>query len=776
MNEHASAFLTMLAGIDTIYDFRCIHDKDKAANARPLRGTFAQCEQQLTAWQAEGFAPHVMINATDGNTIVNNKLFSGKLAVVECRAQLLDCDGPMAAANAARALAWQPAAHVVVDTSPGHAHLWWMTTTHRDKQLFEDNQRRLSAAFGGDPQFIDVAHTARLPGFWNMKREQPHFVTVRAGPAWGNPRIDPWLIAAPLMHIDIKAGASDRKPLGTPSMAAPSWDWLVYALQRIDPNALGFMEWIAITASFKQAGWQFGEATIKQLWEWWCAQYRRNDAGENLKQWNAINETASGWKALVRAARIEGDLIAAGLPAVNVAQPASATAAVSSARVDVPAAMPTGFMLSPAEQADYFKGCFWVDQNEKILTPSGRFMGSTGFNGKYGGKLFVLDNLGSKLTDEPWKAALRGTVFNVPKVDHERFLPAMPFGTIVDDEFGRKGVNVYKPPVARLEAGDISPFLQHVERVLPNESDRAILYAFLAQCVQRPGIKVRWSVLIQSMEGAGKTIFKAVLERALGQTYLHSPNATELTEGGGKFNGWLRNKLMICVDEIRTDEKLNLIEVLKPMITDMRIEMQNKGADQVMQDNPSNWLMFTNYKDAIPARMNDRRYCIMYSQIQDLPDLERLGMDGRYYSALNQWVNGDGAMHVAHWLMNYTIPRELDAQLDCTRAPRASMYNEVIAASRSVIEQLIVEAVDSGLQGFRNGWVSTVALNVLMKDTGHRATGPRSVSNALKNLGYVNIGKATKPYLQEKLPFQATLYNRKIAVNISQFARDQGYE
>lgn len=755
-NEHAIAFLSALAGIDTVYDFRGISDRDPGAPGYLLRGTFAQCEPQLVQWQQSGYAPHIMINATDGNGRLKGN-------VVQCRAQLLDMDRP-------NVVQFNPAPHMIVRTSPGKAHYWWLTIPHSDKQLFEDNQRRLAAAFGGDPQFIDVAHTARLPGFWHLKGSQAHAVTVEAGPGWSAPRVDPWVIAAPLLHIDVKAGASDRKPLGTPSMAAPSWDWLVYAISRIDPNQLGFIEWIAITASIKQAGWQFGEANVRQLWEWWCSHYGRNEPAENAKQWNAIGSTASGWKALVRSAHIEADVMAASMDQRSV----------SGARVETGVTIEgnpvTGPILNPSEQSAYFAGCFWIDEIGRILSPNGRLMTAEKFNGRYGGKAFVLTGDGSKLTDEPWKAALRGQVFTIPKVDHLRFLPDKTEGLIVTDEFGRKGVNTYKRPSVELVAGDIGPFLRHIQNVLSNESDRAILYAFLAQCVQRPGVKVNWSILIQSMEGAGKGVFRKVLSKALGASYIHSPNAKELTEGGGKFNGWLRNKLMIIVDELKTDEKLNLVEVLKPMITDSPLEMQNKGQDQFMYDNPSNWLMFTNYKDAIPVKETNRRYCVMYSDIQDMLDLKVRNMTGEYYTSLYRWLDDGGSSAVAHWLMHYPIPAELDAQQICTRAPFSSTHQEVIAVSRSFLESFIAECVDNKMQGFRNDWVSSCALNSVLKEAGHRAPGPRAISSALKNLGYHTIGKSTKVFMQEKMPFQATLYSKNAIAQIAQFARDQGYE
>lgn len=741
--------------------------------ARPLRGTIAQCEPTLTAWQAEGFAPHVMMNETDGTgRLIGN--------VTRVRSQLVDLDGPQRAMNYARLVAWQPAPHMFVNTSPGKYQAWFLVQPHTDKQLATDNQRRLAVEFQGDPQFIDVAHTARLPGFWHLKAE-PFFSALQAGPAWGGPLIDAAAIAGVLAHIDVKAGANDRQPLGSPTLAAPSWEWLVYALHKIDPNGLSRQEWISVCASFKQAGWQFGEQWLMERWQEWCAQYRTNSPAENVKNWNSIQETAAGWAALVKTAGIAGELMFQGLSGVGVNVAASVADVSATSNGDLPnvshsAAVDTSSaILTPIQQQAYFDGCYWIDEKEKILTPSGRLAGATMFNGKYGGKIFQLDLAGSKVTDEPWKAATRGQVYNVPKVDHMRFIPTRPFGELSVNEMGGRGVNSYRPINTTFNAGDVGPFTAHCEKMFPIERDRAMLYAFLAQCIQRPGVKIKWAIVIQSMEGTGKTIFQKIMSHGLGSHYVHSPNAKELTEGGGKFNAWIRNKLMIIVNEIKTDEKFDLIEVLKPMITDEWIETQAKGADQTMSDNWTNWLMFTNWKDALPINDQSRRLCIMYSALQSIRDLQSAGMDGAYFTHVYKWLESGGASAVCHWLSSYAIPAEFDGQADGTRAPHSSSHKEAIEVNRGAIENLIVEAVQADIQGFRNGWVSTVALGNLISETGMRNVPPRVISSTLANLGYRKISRATKAYRAEISKFQSTLYNLKSGAIIENYASDQGY-
>lgn len=772
--DHTLAFLDAFYGRDLVYDFRAMHDRDRSQPAKIWRGTFAQCEAEMTALNLSGpWGIHVVINEMDGVGLsVPN--------VVACRAQLLDLDDFDAGQQLGRVLSCPTPPHIIVHTSPGKVQCWWKVTAHVDKQLYTDNQRRLIGEYNGDVQFIDAAHTARLPGFYHWKGE-PTLVTVAAGPLWHGSSYGPWEIAAPLLHIPLAGSGGDRQPLGHGPLQAPSLEWIAHALGRIDPNSLRRNDWIALTAATKQAGWSFGQDAVRAVWDAWCGRYGRNDPRDNHKQWRSIDATAAGWRYMVERSGIQGDLMAAGMsapsmsttPAVASAQPAQAVpgGAVASAAQS----MALGPMLDPFEQAVYFQGCYWVTSVGRILGPNGRLMDASKFNGAYGGKRFKLDNEGTKVTDEPWKAATRGIAWHADKVDHMRFLPELPYGHKLIDEFGSVGVNTYRKPLYAGVPGDCSPFLDHLARLLPIQTDRDILLAFMAQCVQRPGVKVKWSVVVQSGEGIGKTLFQYIMQTALGMSYVHTPAAKELTDGGGKFNGWMRNKLMIIINEVKSDEKRELVEVMKPWITDKRIEMQNKGQDQDMADNPTNWLMFTNHKDAIPVTANGRRYAIMYSALQTKEDKIKLGMNGRYMSSLYKWAESGGVSHVVDYLMHYPIPIEYDAEIECVDAPNTSSMAEAVEISRGWMEQALLDAINGNRQGFRNGWISS-GMAMKMFTEQHTRPSPRALSVAIQSLGYNKIGQSTKLYPAEMLSYQATLYSNIDGAVAGDYGHAQGYE
>jgi hypothetical protein len=279
--------------------------------------------------------------------------------------------------------------------------------------------------------------------------------------------------------------------------------------------------------------------------------------------------------------------------------------------------------------------------------------------------------------------------------------------------------------------------------------------------------------LIHSAEGAGKTIIKDALTYCVGSIYTHVPNTQQLADSGSKFNAWMQNKLLIVADEIRVDEKRDMLEALKPLVTDERIEGQSKGIDQEMIDNTTNWLMFTNYKDAIPVTRDSRRYAIYYSTIQSVDDLMGRGMGGDYFPRLYAWFRNGGAKHIAWFLKHWPIDPQYDPAGLAHRAPITSSTAEAVIASFGRIEQAIKDAADNNEIGFRGGWLSSVKVSELLERKRINA-GPHALGKAFEALGYKKIGRAGRAIWQEdgKQPY---LYNFDGGKYVAEYEIAQGY-
>lgn len=766
--ELAWAYVAAIAGDPNTaqMDWRCLSDTNPGADGHARRGTLPQWWSWLCAMNEQQHGCFVTPAEMDGQ---GRKLEN----VAQIRAHYIDNDGPDAQQQADRAAAAHPAPQFAVQSSPGKFHTYWSVQPYRDNARFTTVQRKLRTVFNGDPKVIDPTRVMRLPGTFHWKTGAPVLVTCHALPGYGQTTTVEALEAA-LQHVTVvEGGNGERKPVGDPEQAAPSLEWLQHALTLTDPNDLDRVQWIAFTAAWKQAGSTLAEdSVLRDMWLAWCQRYEGNDPTDNHKQWAHIRDTELGWKSLLHKVPSLRAMMSFDSTREQAVQPAADVPPMPTASAPPPLDC-SGEYLTHLECEEWFKGCSFIVTMGQILGPDATFYNQTAFSGKFGGKQFIITGDGKK-TDDPWKAATRSTLWRIPNVHHTRFLPQQPTGVIVKDALGRTGVNMYVPPVIEFKDGDPSPFLNHIAAIIPDEHDRKILFDWMAHIVKYPGFKIPWGPVIQSTEGIGKGVIKDMMTYAVGLPYVHYPNAQELADSGGKFNGWMRNKVFILADEIKVDEKRHMVEVLKPLVSEKLIEVQSKGVDQKMEDNPACWGFFTNYKDAVPVSKNGRRYAIFFSPIQSEADLLARGMNDDYMKALFTWLHGDGCAIVAKWLHSYPIERGAIPM----RAPKTTSWDEAVAIGRTPIERVIVDAVSDGLSGFRNGWISSLAVTKRCRDLGAVKGNiqPQTIAAIVEGMGYVEIGRADRPWFQEDKDQRAVLFARSSGADVRTYGMAQGYE
>ena len=764
--ELAQAYVVALTGsLDSVIDWRALHDQDKSAAGHAKRGSLQQWWAWMCAMNNQGYGIFCNVAEMDGQ--------GRELAnVAQIRSHYIDNDGPDAQQQAERAAAAHPSPTFAVITSPGKAHTYWVVEPYKDNSRFYTIQRKLRQVFNGDRSVIDPTRVLRVPGTLHQKSDVPHLVTCHALPGYGT-RTTVDALEAALVHITAVEGEGERVALGEGDQA-PSLDWLRYALTLVDPSDLDRQEWFTLTCAVKQAGWTLAdEPTLRALWDEWCARYAANDPAENEKMWRSVTTTELGWRTLCkRVPSLQASIsFGVGQPVATVEAAPANTAVLP--MPEPPALDCGGEYLTHLECEAWFKGCTFVTKVGQILAPNGTFMNASTFNVEYGGKQFIITGEGKK-TDEAWKAATRSTLWTVPKVHHTRFLPRLTPGAIVKDDLGRTGVNMYIPPERAATPGDVEPFLRHMRAIVPDDGDLNILFDWMACIIKYPGFKIPWAPVIQSAEGIGKGIIKDLMTYAVGISYVHYPNAQQLGDSGGKFNGWMRNKVFILADEIKVDEKRHMVEVLKPLISEKLIEVQSKGVDQQMEDNPACWGFFTNYQDAVPVYRNGRRYAMFFSVLQTEADILAAGMDDAYFKALFNWMEAAGNAHVTHWLMQRAVSPETIPM----RAPKTTSWEKAVEISRSPIERVIQEAVADGVAGFKGGWVSSIAVLTRCKEAGAIKGGiqPATLATILNNMGYTEVGRADRPWFVEDRENRATLYAFSADADVRMYGLAQGYE
>lgn len=389
-------------------------------------------------------------------------------------------------------------------------------------------------------------------------------------------------------------------------------------------------------------------------------------------------------------------------------------------------------LLDPSQQVEYFKGCAYVINKHKIMLPNGVLLNQGQFNAVYGGYDFIIDFANGKSAKHAWEAFTESRAITFPQVNDTCFKPDLAAGAIINFE-GKTLVNIYQPIIIPSVEGDATPFLNLIDKLFPDQRDKEIILSYAAACVQYPGQKFQWAPLVQGVEGNGKTFIASCISHGVGLCYSHTPNAQDISN---KFNAWMDQTIFAIVEEVYTRDRFECTEALKPMITNVRLESQVKGGDQLTRENCVKFWLTSNHRDAIAKTRNDRRYSVFYTPQQSYEDMVRDGMTGNYFPELYRWLNADGAAIVSNFLKTYQIKPLFNPAGNCQRAPSTTSTEAAIVESLGNVEQEIMEAVSECRAGFMGGYISSGALTDLLEEKRYKI-GPKRRRMIVEELGYV---------------------------------------
>ena len=318
------------------------------------------------------------------------------------------------------------------------------------------------------------------------------------------------------------------------------------------------------------------------------------------------------------------------------------------------------------------------------------------------------------------------------------------------DIFNHNGldyINLYARPELKLVDEGTTDIVErikgHIAHMLPDEGEREIVVNYLAHNVQRPGEKIQWSIVLQGVQGDGKSLLAEMMQHVMGFANVRLLNVQTLESS---FTGWSVGQCMTFIEELKLDNyrKYEILNNLKPYITNDVIECTKKGKDPQVVVNTTNYFALTNFKDALPIDDNDRRWCILFSQWQSGEALKAWMADGNqdYYS--NLYTNmRENIGEIASWLLNHKIPASFKAM---KRAPETVAKERMKDLTKSDAMLLTEDAINEFWCDDINDQV--VNITKLTKEVTHiYAEGydnwPKNsaIKNVMIDMGYHNIGR-----------------------------------
>ena len=330
--------------------------------------------------------------------------------------------------------------------------------------------------------------------------------------------------------------------------------------------------------------------------------------------------------------------------------------------------------------------------------------------------------------------------------------------------------------VGGLEVIDL--MLKHLDLLIASRKEQLLLLHWLVFIYQNPGRKINWSIVLQGCPGSGKTYFADLMKLLLGDD-VRSLGASSI---GGRFNGWATGCLLNVVEEIRVagSNRYEILDMIKPLISNNTIQIEEKGKDHRTVPNFTSYLMLTNHKDALPLGDEDRRYCVLFSEIQTKEQLYAVtgGSEkacGEYFDMLFDRTR-ERADALARYFTDYVLPDDFKP---FGRAPVTFAKEEMSELSISGPRQVLEDLLDKHRCGcITKNFIDVSYLNDLCYGSGDEVPRTKGLSSILLEMGFRQLkGRYFRTYKPEKKHYVWVKEGKNdewVIDQIKKFLKDEG--
>lgn len=306
------------------------------------------------------------------------------------------------------------------------------------------------------------------------------------------------------------------------------------------------------------------------------------------------------------------------------------------------------------------------------------------------------------------------------------------------EEYGAQIYNIYSGSdhilPDKVDEVKIQPVLDHLRYLFPDSHDFNLFISWMAVTVQIPEERCTWAPLLVSDEGTGKGWIYHLMRECVGPH-----NATSITTKDleGQFNDFLYQTTLVLLDDIIVRHH-EIINTLKPMINAESYNINRKYGGKSYEKIYPNFILFSNYIDAMKLRADDRRYWVYYVMAKPRRP--------QYYTNLFKWLDTDGPAHFEKYLRNFDI-----SQFDHKAPPPTTVAkHRMIAASRSQIDAYLEDGIKDKYDIFEFDIVSTNLVSNYIKNQLQKPflsdSDIRQISRFLTNLGSALPNE--RPYMQ----------------------------
>ena len=691
----AARFLKLLDPQSDQFTFQTFDDEKKSKDetlTRIFNGTLDQHAATLRQLNAQGAGVFVTINKTD---------LRGRKAenVIAVRSFFVDTDGAPHKPILVAARDGEILPSCVVESSPGNFHIYWKAAC--DLAEFRTVQTALSNKFGTDKSVHDLPRVMRLAGFFHLKRKNgiylnecgPYLVSIRAAganPASHTPDemieglgLAPLQVAAPSMaHNDALAASLKAPP---PPETPGEVERVKSALETI-PASCDRASWRNTVWSIASTGWQCAEM-LARAWSMTAPDKYTED--EFNKVWRSFDK--SGGLGL-------GTLF-------HYAEEAGWTPSISQS----PA-------LDQTQSTNWIKtinqSYAWIEANASIYRLEyADFIEPAKFKTQHDNQTVFVGTKSVGIGSAWLKHANRR--------QHRQLVIRPQEGLVTRDNC----LNEWKGFAVESAPGNMSPFFELIERLVPDQDGRHYILSWLAHLLQHPEVKMYVALAFWSLEqGVGKNLLFECIVSIIGSTHATVIGQAELA---ASFNGWANRKIFVVGDEVSGTDRRPEADKLKGLVTGTAIYLNEKYQPAREATNLANFVFLSNHHDALFLDDRDRRFFVWEITADRLP----VDVANKYVG----WRDTGGLSALLHYLLNYDIsgfnPK--------APAPMTDAKQQMANDNRSDLECWLADLFASKPSLILGREIATAheIASRYASDTGNNQPSAKAIVGACKRLG-----------------------------------------
>jgi hypothetical protein len=270
----------------------------------------------------------------------------------------------------------------------------------------------------------------------------------------------------------------------------------------------------------------------------------------------------------------------------------------------------------------------------------------------------------------------------------------------------------------------VEMFVEHVRCLFKDRTDDFL--DWLAHIEQKPGVLPHQAWLhVASSKGRGRNWLAGVAARLWCGEVAASFDLSSQFES--PFNDALSHCRLVVVDELREGgtDSYKHAQKLKSMITASVREINPKYGRKSIEYNCARWLMFSNFRSAIPLEEGDRRFEVVIDD--DLP------LAPEYYTALYGLLEYDDFIHSVR---KFLIDRDISKYNPGAPAKQTEAKMQAMSSGRSEV----MNAVQELLAGVTGDLISAEHIRVALNySTDQMAAHARSVKMAMEEFGFTRL-------------------------------------